>query len=106
MKPDPYAAWRSRDYRLYSISWFLLTFSKQMETGAVGIYIYYRTGDPLSLGWVGLVQALPVMLLAIAGGQLADRFNRRSVLLFTLAAGAVSSSGVFATAFFLGPILL
>lgn len=104
MKPDPYAAWRSRDYRLYSTSWFLLTFSKQVETVAVGINIYDRTGDPLALGWVGLVQALPIMLLAIAGGQIADRFNRRRVLLCTLAATAVSSSGLWATAFFQGPV--
>ncbi|HEY4761199.1 MAG TPA: MFS transporter, partial [Thermoguttaceae bacterium] len=104
MKSDPYAAWRSRDYRLYSVSWFLITFSKQVETVAVGINIYYRTGDPLALGWVGLVQALPVIFLAIAGGQIADRFNRRIVLLFTLAASTIAGSGLLATSYFHGSV--
>ena len=47
---------------------------------------------------MGLVQALPVMLLAIAGGQLADRFDRRRVIMATLALGTLSSAGLLAVA--------
>ncbi len=86
-KPDPYAPWRSRDYRCYAYSWFGMVFSKQIETLAVSVYfvnIYDPAEAPLALGLLGLVQALPVMLLAIAGGQIADRFNRRHVLMATL----------------------
>jgi len=104
MKPDPYAAWRIRSFRLYAISWFLLVFAKQVETVAVGINVYYRTGDPLSLGWVGLVQALPIILLAIAGGQLADRFNRRYVILCTYSLSVVSAAGLSVAAFLHGPV--
>ena len=102
MKPDPYAAWRIRDFRLYSVSWFLLVFAKQVETVAVGIHVYYRTGDPLSLAWVGLVQALPIIILAIAGGQLADRFNRRYVILCTYSLSVVSAAGLTVAAFLNG----
>ena len=35
----------------------------------------------LALGWIGLVQALPMFVFAIPGGQLADRFDRRHVML-------------------------
>ena len=96
-KPDPYAPWRSRDYRLFAYSWFAMTFSKQIETLALAVYfvsIYSRSDAPLALGAMGLVQALPVMLLAIAGGQIADRFNRRHVLICTFSLGILSSAGL------------
>ncbi len=91
---DPYAVWRSSPFRLYATSWFLLTFGKMAENVAVGVHIYARTRDPLSLGWVGLVQALPVILLAIAGGQIADRFDRRRVMMVMLALGTLTSIGL------------
>ena len=91
--PDPYAAWQSREYRLFAVSWFAMMFGRQIETVAVGIHIYDRTSDPLSLGWVGLVQALPVMLLAIPGGQIADRVDRRTVLAVMLGVNVLVSLG-------------
>lgn len=45
IKPDPYAPWRSRDYRRYTYSWFGMMFSKQIETLAASVYfvnIYSR----------------------------------------------------------------
>jgi MFS family permease len=104
MKPDPYAAWRVRDFQLYSASWFLLVFAKQVETVAVGIHVYYRTENALYLGLVGLVQALPIILLAIVGGQLADRFNRRYVILCTYSLSVLSAAGLTVTAFLEWPI--
>jgi len=76
----PYAAWRLRNFRLYAVAWFSLTFGNQMATVAIGLRIYALTGSPLSLAAIGLVMALPVMLLAIPGGQLADRFDRKAVM--------------------------
>jgi predicted MFS family arabinose efflux permease len=75
-----------------------------VETVAVGINVYYRTGDPLSLGWIGLVQALPIILLAIAGGQLADRFNRRYVILCTYSLSVVSAAGLTIAAIWQEPV--
>jgi MFS family permease len=83
-RPDRYAAWRNANYRCYAAGWFLLTFGKMIETVAVGVHIYDRTRDPLALGWIGLVQAAPVVLLAIPGGQIADRWDRRTVMMAML----------------------
>jgi MFS family permease len=97
IKPDPYAPWRIRDYRCYACSWFAMTFSKQIETLALAVFfvsVYDRADAPLALGVMGLVQALPVMLLAIAGGQIADRFDRRLVILLTLGLGNLSVAGL------------
>ena len=104
MNSDPYAAWRNRDFRLYSVSWFLLVFAKQVETVAVGIHVYYRTENALYLALVGLVQALPIIFLAIIGGQLADRFNRRYVMLCTYSLSVVSAAGLTFTAYMAWPI--
>jgi len=94
MARDPYAAWRNASFRLYALGWFLLTFGRQIETVAIGVYLWNLTHDPLSLGWLGLIQALPVMLLALPAGQLADRFDRRRVMMVMLAIGTCVSVGL------------
>jgi MFS family permease len=106
-KHDPYAPWRSRDYRRYAFSWFATTFSKQVETLAVAVYfveIYKPTDAPLALGLMALVQAMPVMLLAIAGGQLADRLDRRHVVMATLSLGVAASAGLLTVALLGGSV--
>jgi hypothetical protein len=82
-------------------------FAKQIETLAVSVYlvsIYDLPDASLALGTMGLVQALPVMLLAIAGGQLADRFQRRRVVMSMLALGTVSSAGLLLVAILHAPV--
>ena len=100
-KPDPYAPLRLPDYRRYACSWFATMFAKQIETLAVAVYfvsIFSKKDAPLALGMMGLVQALPVMLLAIPAGQLADRFDRRRIMIATLAISALSVSGLLTVA--------
>jgi MFS family permease len=56
--------------------------------------MYQRTGDALSLGLVGLAQALPTMLFAIPSGYLADRYNRAKIVLLSLVLMVATSSGL------------
>jgi MFS family permease len=49
----------------------------------VGYQVYEMTRDPLSLGWLGLVEAIPALALGLFGGHLADRRDRRSIVLVT-----------------------
>jgi len=95
-RPDPYAAWRIANYRFYAGSWFLMTIARQIEFLAIGIYLYLYGSkkDLMALGWQGLVMALPAMLLAIPGGQLADRFDRRWVLATTLGLTGLGSAAL------------
>lgn len=90
---DPYAPFRHRDYRLF-ISMVLLSALCQQSLGvAVGWDIYERTNSPMALGWVGLVQFIPVLAFFLPAGQLADRYDRRRIvaisLMFWVAASAL-----------------
>ncbi len=96
MSGHPYAIWRNRDYRCYAAGWFLLTVSKMIETVAVQVYVYERTQSALALGLIGLVQAVPVRVWAIPGGQIADRWDRRRVMIAMLGLSALVSAGLTA----------
>jgi MFS family permease len=59
---------------------FLATFAVQMQSVAIGWQVYEFTGDPLDLGFIGLAQFLPFVVLILPAGQVADRLNRRLIL--------------------------
>jgi MFS family permease len=52
----------------------------------VAFQTYQITRDPLSLGWLGLVEAIPALSLVLFGGHVADRRDRRTIVLATSAA--------------------
>jgi MFS family permease len=108
-QPDPYALWKTPDYRHYAVSWFLIVFSRRVEFIAISVYLT-RTYDArtaaLALGILALVQALPAILLSVPGGQLADRFNRHRVMTLAFSLGVVSAAGLLATVWLGGSIEL
>jgi MFS family permease len=74
------AALAYRDYRRYVFGRFLSALVWQMLGVAVGWQVYAITRDPLDLGLIGLAQFLPFFALVLPGGQLADRRDRRLVI--------------------------
>ena len=82
---DPYAALRHRDFRWYIVSLFCMTLGSQVQAVIVGWQIYALTHDPLSLGLMGLAEALPFIAIALPAGYLADRRNRRVISVLSLA---------------------
>ena len=91
---DPYAAFRVPAYRRYAAGYFVSVLGRQMVSVAVGYELFQRTHSATALGLVGLVGALPVILMALPAGHVADRFNRKSILLLTAAVSALSSLGL------------
>ena len=75
-----------------------------MQSVAVGWEIYERTNSALSLGLVGLVQAVPMILLSLPAGQVADRFNRRVILLIALVLSSLCSLGLAVLSYQNGPV--
>lgn len=85
MSHDPYAALRVKAYRRFIVSLLTMTISTQIQGVVVAWQIYDITHDPLSLGLMGLVEALPYVGLALYAGHVADRFNRHRVAVCALA---------------------
>jgi len=83
------AALRYRDYALFATGRFCATLSWQMIGVAVGWQVYQLTHEPLDLGLIGLAQFLPFVLLVLPAGQIADRHDRRLILLCAYAVEAV-----------------
>lgn len=78
---ESFAAFRSRDFRVFQAARFLSTIATQAQSVAVGWQVYEITGDPLDLGFVGLAQFLPAFGLSILTGHVADRYDRRRVVM-------------------------
>ena len=81
VKPDPYAALRYKEFRSYIGLRFFFTFAYQMQAIVLGIYIYQLTKDPLALGFIGLCEAIPAITIALYGGYIADKSEKRGLLL-------------------------
>ncbi len=90
------AAFRYRNFRLFQAARFLMVVGLEMQSVAVGWQIYEITRRPLDLGLVGLAQFLPGLLLFLLGGHVADRFDRRNVLLFCCTGFALCSLSLLA----------
>jgi MFS family permease len=86
-----------RDFRLYQLARLFMTLGVQMQSVAVGLHVYSLTRSPLSLGYVGLAQFLPAVVLSLVTGDTADRHDRRGVLLCcysTMVVGALLLFGM------------
>ncbi len=84
----------------------LATIGVEMQAVAVGWELYERTNDPLDLGLVGLVQALPVLLFVLPAGQLADRVARVPILVGTHLLLILASVGLAVVSAWQGPVSL
>ena len=85
------AAFQYPNFRLFQTARFLMVAGLEMQSVAVGWQIYEITRRPLDLGLVGLAQFLPGLLLFLLGGHVADRFDRRHVLLACYSSFALCS---------------
>src|SRR5688572_9905517 len=88
----------------------MLTIAREAQIVVVGWQVYELTGDPLTLGLIGLAEALPFIAIALYAGHVADRATRRTIaiagtfalllsaialLLLTIMPGAISASRVW-----------
>jgi len=86
---NPLAALRYRDFTVYAAARFCSTLAWEMLSVAVGWQVYQLTRNPLDLGLIGLAQFLPFVLLVLPAGHVADRADRRRVLLSACAVQAI-----------------
>lgn len=92
MKAANFAAFRHRDFAFYASANFLWTIALQIQAIALAWQIYEITRDPLQLGLVGLMEFLPAAILALPAGHLADRRDRRRLILIGVGAELVAAA--------------
>ncbi|MBM3526957.1 MAG: MFS transporter [Alphaproteobacteria bacterium] len=88
-----------RRHRSFVFYWFARTSSNaayMMQAVAVGWQIYDLTGSAFDLGLVGLVQFVPVVVLGLVVGQIADRYDRRRVIAFAQVLKALAAAAFVA----------
>jgi MFS family permease len=83
---DPYVAMRFPEFRSYVAMRFLFTFAYQIQAVVVGWHIYQLTKDPLSLGLIGLAEAIPSITVTLYGGYIADKSDKKKLLVWIIAA--------------------
>jgi MFS family permease len=87
-------AFGERDFRLWWLALLGMGISLQMLEVAIGWEVYGQHGSALDLGWIGLAEFVPLFLLALPAGQLADRASRRLIFAGALLLGASVGVGL------------
>lgn len=101
---EPYAVLRHRDFVLYTLARNIAVIGLRMSALAIGWQLYTRTKDPLTLGYVGLIQFLPVLFLAIPAGHAADRFSRKGIVQSAQLVSIAVALGLAAVSAFHAPL--
>jgi MFS family permease len=89
-----FPALRVRDYRHWWLALLAMQMGLQMLEVAIGWEVYAQHGSPLDLGWIGLAEFIPMFVLALPAGHLADRLPRRLVFAGALLLGVAVGIGL------------
>jgi MFS family permease len=93
----PYLALRHRDYRRLIVSQLLSLTGSQMQVVAINWHVYLLTKSPLALGFVGLTRVVPIVVFSLWGGVVADRHDRRRVMIATQVAMTIVALALWGT---------
>ena len=79
-KRDPYQALRYKEFRAYVLARFLITIAVTMQAVIIGYEVYELTNSKLLLGLIGLTEAIPAIGIAMYGGYVADKSEKRNMI--------------------------
>ena len=96
MAHDPYAALRYRNFLWLLVSYAASTVAREAQIVVIGWQVFALTKDPLTLGLIGLSEALPLILMALYAGHVADRANRRRIVIAGTAGMLLSAIALLA----------
>jgi len=85
---------QSRSFRLLWTGQLVSLTGTQLRLVAIPYQVYLITGSSLDVGLIGLFQAIPLISLALFGGVIADRVDRRRLLIVTQIGLATCSAGL------------
>jgi MFS family permease len=95
-----FLAFRQLDFRRFIFSKFMLTLALQIQFVVLSWQVYEITHDPLSLGLLGLAEAIPAVGLALYGGYVSDRSDRRTILVKVISLQLLVSTALLATSWY------
>ncbi len=101
---NPYEVLREPGFGRYLAGGVFAAAGAQMTNVAAGWELYSRTHNPFSLGLLGLMGALPVITLALPAGTLADRRDRRQIVLLFEFLAAFCLAGLCAASWYQAPL--
>src|SRR5881394_1591688 len=80
---NTFAALQHRNFRLFFAGQLISLIGTWMQNTAQGWLVYQLTGSKILLGTLAAVGSLPMLLLSVWGGSVADRHPKRTVVFFT-----------------------
>jgi MFS family permease len=95
IKKDPYAALRFKEFRFFLFMRFAMVFAWTMQFVIIEWEVYSITKDPLSLGFIGLMEIIPAVSMALFAGHIVDQNEKKRLLLKCLLGFSVISLGMF-----------
>ncbi|WP_276367274.1 MFS transporter [Chryseolinea sp. H1M3-3] len=102
----PYAALKIPDFRLFISARFCVTLAIQIQAVVVAWQVYEITKDPLSLGLIGLAEAVPSIGVSLYAGHIADSFQRKRIILICLTTLLVCSIALLSFTLDIGDVLV
>src|SRR5688572_3451169 len=102
----PYAALKIPDFRLFISARFSFTLAIQIQAVVVAWQVYEITHDPLSLGLIGLAEAIPSIGVSLYAGHVADSMQRRNIILICLGTLLICSLALLSFTLDVGQFLL
>src|SRR5689334_688105 len=99
LTPDLSPLRESRDYRLLVTGTLVTGLGTQAALVALPYQVYVQTHEPVLVGLIGLVELIPLVTASLFGGALADRTDRRKLLLLVQIALVAVAGGLAAAAF-------
>src|SRR5262245_2081633 len=100
-RPSAFVALRHRDFRLLWTSQLVSFSGSAMQSAAILWHVSLLVAPErrgLALGLVGLVRVLPIVALSLAGGVVADAFDRRRLMFVTQTGMTLTALALFAVA--------
>ncbi|MDF9832391.1 MFS family permease [Ereboglobus sp. PH5-5] len=90
-KPDPYVAFRNAGFRRFLLSNFAFNLGRQAMSITIALQVLHWTNSAAAIGFIGLVNVIPLIFLVLPSGVLADKYDRRKIITITMSASCALS---------------
>ena len=94
-KIEPYASFKYPEFNRFLLARFAIVFAWSMQFVVIEWEVYSLTKSPLALGYIGLMEVIPAVLMALFAGHVADRKDNRSLLMLCIGGFSLISIGLF-----------